>query len=302
MDQIANWIQLVFITDPINAEILSETLEEAGSTAVTMLDAADQALFDTGVEETSLWDQTRLIALFDDDADLEQILSIMGQKVANLPPHEIIPLPNENWDHLWMSRFKPMQFGQSGDKNLWVCPTWETPPDPNAVNLILDPGMAFGTGTHETTSLCLSWLVDHQSMIENKTAIDYGCGSGILAIAAAKLGVKSIWAVDIEQQALDSTKENAQSNGVQEKLIISGPDDSKNIKADLIIANILANPLITLAQQFADYSSEGGQIILSGILESQVSSILEAYQPFFEFSVPVYENEWSLLEGRRITQ
>ena len=291
MDQ--NWIQLVFITDPISAEPLSDALEEAGSAAVTMLDAADQALFDTGQEEASLWDQTRLIALFPDAIDPDLILAQIKEKLKNLPPHEVIPLQNEDWERTWMSRFKPMRFG----KNLWVCPSWEIPPEPGAINLILDPGMAFGTGTHETTSLCLGWLADHQSLIEEKQIIDYGCGSGILAIAAAKLGAKSVWAVDIEQQALDSTRENARSNFVLEALDISGQNESKQIKADLIIANILANPLITLAPLFAGYSAPDGHIILSGILKEQVSLVLEAYQPFYSFTDTIYMNEWALLEG-----
>ncbi len=291
MDQI--WLQLVFITDPISAEPLSDALEEAGSAAVTMLDAADQALFDTGQEEASLWDQTRLIALFPDAIDPDLILAQIKEKLKNLPPHEVIPLQNEDWERTWMSRFKPMRFG----KNLWVCPSWEIPPEPGAINLILDPGMAFGTGTHETTSLCLGWLADHQSLIEEKQIIDYGCGSGILAIAAAKLGAKSVWAVDIEQQALDSTRENARSNFVLEALDISGQNESKQIKADLIIANILANPLITLAPLFAGYSAPDGHIILSGILKEQVSLVLEAYQPFYSFTDTIYMNEWALLEG-----
>lgn len=295
-----NWIQLVFITDSVNAETLSEALEEAGSAAVTMLDAADQALFDTGQEETSLWDQTRLIALFPDEIDPDLILAQIKQTIKNLPPHEVIPLQNEDWERTWMSRFKPMSFGH--DQKLWICPTWETPPDPDAINLILDPGMAFGTGTHETTSLCLGWLADHQLLIKEKQIIDYGCGSGVLAIATAKLGAKSIWAVDIEQQALDSTKENAQSNDVLEIFDISGQNESKEIKADLIIANILANPLITLAPLFASYSIPDGHIILSGILKEQVPLVIKAYKPFFNFSDPIYENEWSLLEGTRKSQ
>jgi len=298
MDQ--NWIQLVFITDSVNAEVLSDALEEVGSAAVTMLDAADQALFDTGQEETSLWDQTRLIALFPDEIDPDLILVLIKKKIKNLSPHEVIPLQNEDWERAWMSRFKPMSFGQ--EQKLWICPTWETPPDPDAINLILDPGMAFGTGTHETTSLCLGWLADHQSLIQDKQIIDYGCGSGILAIAAAKMGAKSVWAVDIEQQALDSTEGNARSNSVLKTLDISGQNESKEIKADLIIANILTNPLTTLAPLFSGYSASNGYIILSGILKEQVPLVLEAYQPFFTFSDPVYENEWSLLEGRRITQ
>lgn len=312
MNQTTNWIQLVFITDRDNAESLSDALVEAGSVAVTMLDAADQALFDTGQEEAELWDQIRLIALFDEtlletEAGFDQILLQLKQQIKNIPPYELVPLENEDWERSWMSRFKPMQFGE----NLWICPSWEAPPEPDAINLILDPGMAFGTGTHETTSLCLRWLAENQSSIKNKNVIDYGCGSGILAVAAAKLGANSVWAVDIEQQALDSTKENARSNNVLEKLSISGPIlDQKNdpengqreIKTELLIANILANPLIKLAPLFANYSEPESKIILSGILKEQVPFILEAYQSYYSFLEPVYENEWTLLEGTRRTQ
>ncbi len=309
MNQISHWVQLVFITDPETSVTLSDALEAAGSAAVTLLDAADQALFDIGQEEIELWDQVRLIALFDtellkSEADLDQILQQLKNQVKNIPPYELVPLENEDWERTWMTRFKPMRFGE----NVWICPTWETPPDPDAINLILDPGMAFGTGTHETTSLCLTWLANNQASIKNKNVIDYGCGSGILAIAAARLGAESVWAVDIEQQALDSTKENARSNLVLGKLSISSPnlelqlDGGNNIKAELLIANILANPLIKLASLFADYSLPGGKIILSGILQEQVPQILDAYQLFYSFTVPQYKNEWSLLEGTRRTQ
>ncbi|MFK8068394.1 MAG: 50S ribosomal protein L11 methyltransferase [Gammaproteobacteria bacterium] len=313
MNQTPSWVQLVFITNPENSEVLSDALEAAGSVAVTLLDAADQALFDIGQEEIELWDQVRLIALFDtellkSETELDQIIQLLKTQTKNIPPYELVPLENEDWERTWMTRFKPMQFG----KNVWICPTWETPPDPDAINLILDPGMAFGTGTHETTSLCLTWLANNQASIKNKKVIDYGCGSGILAIAAGRLGAKSVWAVDIEQQALDSTKENARSNNVLEIMTISGPnldlktegvvDGQNEIKTELLIANILANPLIKLAPLFADYSLPGGKIILSGILEQQVPKILAAYRLFYTFKEPLYENEWALLEGTRRTQ
>lgn len=298
MEATTHWVQLVFITETATAELLSDALEEAGSAAVTILDAADQALFDIGQKELELWDQIRLIALFDAETNLDQTLALVKQQVPHLPPHEVLPLKDENWERAWMSRFKPMKFGQ----NLWICPSWETPPEPSDINLMLDPGMAFGTGTHETTSLCLTWLAEHAELIKNKTVVDYGCGSGILAIAAAKIGADSIWAVDIEQQSLNSTQENASNNQVLDIFTISGPDEAKVIKADLFIANILANPLIKLAPLFAKYTELNGHIILSGILQEQIPDVLEAYTPFFSFKEPNCKNEWSLLEGTRITQ
>ncbi len=298
MEATTHWVQLVFITETTTAELLSDALEEAGSAAITLLDAADQALFDVGQKELEWWDQIRLIALFDAAINIDQILSLVKQKIPRLPPHEVLPLKDENWERAWMSRFKPMKFGQ----NLWICPSWETPPEPKDINLMLDPGMAFGTGTHETTSLCLTWLAEHAELIKDKTVVDYGCGSGILAIAAAKIGAESIWAVDIEQQSLNSTQENASNNQVLDIFTITGPDETKDIKANLFIANILANPLIKLAPLFAKYTELGGHIILSGILQEQIPDVLEAYTPFFTFKEPNCKNEWSLLEGARITQ
>lgn len=298
------WIQLVFITDAVGADQLSVALDETAACAVTLQDAADQALFDIGQEQISLWNQTRLIALYEDRVDPDQIIKQLKHLLPSLPPHECIPLKDQDWERVWMSRFKPMPFGD----RLWVCPSWETPPDPAAINLILDPGMAFGTGTHETTAMCLEWLASEPDRVVNKTVIDYGCGSGILAIAAARLNADNVLAVDIEQQALASTVENARINGVCEKLRIFGPEEfdrlcrSNKVQADLIIANILANPLVMLAPRFADYTHANATLVLSGLLKEQVNMIMHAYQPWFSFTAPVFKQDWALLEGRRKSQ
>lgn len=294
------WNQLVFISGADQADALAERLELADAAAVTLQDAADQALFDVGQESITLWDQTRIVALFDDQIDLEMIVSLLKSH-GPLPPHEVVPLKEQDWERAWMSRFKPMQFGP----RVWVCPSWETPPDPDAVNLILDPGMAFGTGTHETTAMCLRWLANTPLDLHEHCVIDYGCGSGILAIAAAKLGAQPVYAVDIEQQALDSTAENAQTNSVSEHLHIAGPDDfnqqwaSQTQSADVLIANILANPLISLAPRFAALTQANSTLVLSGILREQAEAVLAAYAAYFSFLEPVYENEWVLLAGTR---
>lgn len=298
------WIQLVFMTDAIGAERLSEALEALEASAVILQDAADEALFDIGQEQISLWNQTRLIGLFEDSVDPDRLIKQLKHTLPCLPPHECIPLKDQDWERAWMSRFKPMSFGD----RIWVCPSWETPPDPAAINLILDPGMAFGTGTHETTALCLEWLASESHRVANKTVVDYGCGSGILAIAAARLNASRVFAVDIEQQALDSTAENARINAVTEKLHISGPDEFdqhrrvNKVQADLIIANILANPLVMLAPRFAEYTDENGTLVLSGLLKEQVETIIQACQRWFSFTAPIYKQNWALLEGRRKSQ
>ncbi len=294
------WTQLVFISTADQADALSERLEETAAAAITLQDAADQALFDVGQEAIELWDQTRVIALYDDKIDLDHVLRQL-KSTGNIPPHEIVPLKEQDWERAWMSRFKPINFAD----RIWVCPSWETPPDPTAINLILDPGMAFGTGTHETTAMCLAWLAQNTTDLTDQCVIDYGCGSGILAIAAAKLGAQPVYAVDIEEQALISTAENAKTNAVREPLLIDGPDafltrwNAADHLADILIANILANPLIMLAPQLASYVKPAGRLILSGILREQTDMILNAYSEWFTFSEPLFENEWVLLAAIR---
>ena len=190
-----------------------------------------------------------------------------------------------------MDQFHPMRFGEK----LWICPSWHEVNDPNAVIVKLDPGLAFGTGSHATTKLCLTWLATHD--LKNKIIIDYGTGSGILAIAAMKLGAKKVYAIDIDTQALQAVEENAKNNNVP--IEICTPDKlTKNIKADIILANILANPLIALAPVFLSHLKQDAQIVLSGILVSQIDEVKHAYEPQIIFDTPVVEEEWGRLSGK----
>lgn len=205
----------------------------------------------------------------------------------------ISELPDQDWERAWMDDFKPQCFGQ----RLWICPTWLEPPEPEAVNLILDPGLAFGTGTHPTTSLCLRWL--DQAELANKTVIDYGCGSGILALAALKLGAARVQAVDIDEQALQATQSNALMNAIDSQQLDIGFPEILREPADVLIANILLAPLLTLRTQFKKLLNNEGVLIVSGILNEQAASLIEAYQADFAHQSSTDLEGWSLLTFTR---
>ena len=206
-------------------------------------------------------------------------------------------LEDQDWERSWMTDFKAMQFGEK----LWICPSWQSPPDSDAVNIMLDPGLAFGSGSHATTSLCLQWL-DQQDLSESDV-IDYGCGSGILAIAAALLGAKSVTAVDNDPQAITATEDNSQRNELDPSRVLAYlPDDfqgSNETRADILIANILAEPLLQLAPRFAELLKVDGKIVLSGLLESQAEEIVLHYESWFDMDKPCIKDDWVRLSGRR---
>jgi ribosomal protein L11 methyltransferase len=244
-----------------------------------------------------LWSQTRVIGLFEADTRVDDLLHHLKHtlNVDELPDCMIKQLANQNWERVWIDHFKPMQFGPK----LWVCPTAYTPPDPDAINLILDPGLAFGTGTHATTAQCLEALplLD----INNKQVLDYGCGSGILAIAAARLGAATVWAIDIDEQALQATTENALRNKVDKQVIPELPDGlPDDARFDILLANILSGPLITLAPHFATRLNTNGTLILSGILAEQADAVCQAYKPWFHFEPPRQRDNWVCLLAQRL--
>ncbi len=295
-----HWVQLTLETNRENAEFYSEWLTAAGAVAVTLQDSQDQPLFEPTPGTTPLWNKILLMGLFDANTPMENIKHniqlIMDE--TSYKTLTIKPLEDQNWTRAWMDQFHPMRFG----KNLWICPSFSEIPDPTANNIQLDPGMAFGTGTHPTTRLCLEWL-DANPPIGNYV-LDYGCGSGILGIAALKLGASFVYAVDNDPQALESTLQNAKQNNYYENRQISAitPDSlnsSTSItpslfpeKIDLLLANILANPLIELAPSFADFVRPNGILVLSGILENQLPLILDAYQSNFNHLETVMLDEW----------
>jgi len=289
------WLQLKFETHPQQAERLSELMETAGASAVTMQDAADQPLFEPPPGATPLWNQILISGLFEADANIEHILADMAQALGDtpLPVWTLNPLEDKDWVRAWMDDYRPMCFGEQ----LWIVPSTFEPPNPEAINILLDPGLAFGTGTHPTTAMCLRWLDAHPPV--DQAVIDYGCGSGILAIAACRLGARSALAVDNDPQALLATRDNAQLNQVSTQLQVFLPEQSPSIQVPLLLANILAAPLHALAPQFAEQVQPGGHIVLSGIIETQADDLIQRYNSCFEMTIYRQEEEWICLQGRR---
>ncbi len=288
------WKQLTFFTDQDHAEAISETLELLGALAVTLQEGGDDRVFEPLPGETPLWRQTRVLGLFESDMNLELVQSLLHSKFdAWIHGLEVSEVADQDWERAWLDDFKPMRFG----KGLWIIPGAYEPPDTSAVNIFLDPGLAFGTGTHATTAMCLGWLDANPP--RNKTVLDYGCGSGILAIAAAKLGASQVFGVDIDPQAIDATIQNATRNKIADKISVSLPDQLSQKTVDILLANILAKPLISFAKLFADLLRPDGQLVLSGILEEQAEQILEAYQLDFDLQVADNMDGWVLISGTR---
>ena len=289
------WLQLKLDSPPQQAEHISDLLSELGAAAVTFEDGADQPLFEPDPGETKLWNLTRVVGLFDAAADMPFVIEALKSALGAETPaqFQINPVEDKDWERAWMDDFKPIRFG----RNLWICPSWHTPDDPAAVNVMLDPGLAFDTGTHPTTALCLEWLDAHPP--QGLTVVDYGCGSGILAIAAALLGANHVEAVDHDPQAIIASRDNADKNDVSTKISAMLPGQFEDKAVDLVLANILANPLLELAPRFADLVKPGGQIVLSGILAEQAEQILQRYRAWFDLEPPARLDEWVRIDGRR---
>jgi ribosomal protein L11 methyltransferase len=292
-----SWLQLRIDADPSQVETIEDALLSAGAVSVTLEDSADQPILEPGPGKTPLWKQTRVTGLFTADTDTRQALTITENACGGVLHNTRWELlEDRDWERAWMDKFQPMCFGQ----RLWICPSWKAPPQPDAVNLLLDPGLAFGTGTHPTTALCLQWLDGND--IEGKSVIDYGCGSGILAIAAVLLGASHAIAVDNDPQALLATRDNAERNGIEADRIQTFlpehlPADSL---ADLVLANILAGPLVELAPKLTDMTRAGGNIVLSGILASQAQQLASIYQSQFVLQAPAISGDWARLSGQRL--
>jgi len=290
------WQQLVLEAGDLDPGALSTFFEQRGALAVTLVDAADQPLFEPAPGTTPLWSATRITALFDADADLSVLQRLLAAQFGSALLDRVTTdlLQDQDWERVWLERFQPMQFGA----HLWVCPAGQRPPlETGQVMIDLDPGLAFGTGTHPTTALCLEWL-DRRPPREQRV-LDFGCGSGILAIAALKLGAAEVWGVDIDAQALWASRENASRNAVSDRLSTALPNELPEQPFDLLLANILANPLIELAASLADRVKPGGRLVLSGILSAQAADVLQAYNPWFQFGEPAEQDGWVRLQARR---
>ncbi len=255
--------------------------------SVTLEDNADQPILEPALNETPLWDETRITGLFQADSNTLEIAARISQQLGGQSSLKWEQLEDRDWEREWINRYQPIRCGE----RLWICPSWREPPDPNAVNLSLDPGLAFGTGTHPTTFLCLQWL--DKCKLEGKDVIDYGCGSGILAIAALLLGANSSVCIDIDPQALLATADNGKRNHIASNRISTHlPDQAPSEPADVVIANILAGPLTELAPRLAALTKPGGQICLSGIVASQAESVMRTYNQWFDFEPVASKEDW----------
>lgn len=293
------WIQLRIPADSDTADQLEDLLMALGADAVSMEDAADEPLFEPDPGTTPLWQETRVTGLFDAGRDIEQLCAEIRdgwhqQTQQSLPEIDIELVEDKDWARAWMDDFKPLKFGE----RLWIVPSWHEAPDPDAANLSLDPGLAFGTGTHATTALCLEWLDQHP--IAGRQVIDYGCGSGILGLAALLLNARHVIGVDTDPQALEASRDNARRNGIaDDRLDLYLPGDEPELQAEVMLANILAQPLIMLAPKLAAKVMPRGDLVLSGILPHQAREVMEAYEPWFVMDEPEQREEWIRLTGRR---
>jgi ribosomal protein L11 methyltransferase len=289
-----HFLQLSFVAAERAAAVAETACFELGALAVTLADAADSAILEPAPGTTPLWPQVHVTALFTSDADApaltRSLCAVMtGLTAADVAVEQVADRP---WESEWLRDFHAMRFGQ----RLWVAPLHEPVTAPGATVVAMDPGLAFGTGTHATTALCLEWL--DGARLAGRRVIDYGCGSGVLAIAALKLGAAHAHAVDIDAQALLATASNAATNGVRDRISIGAPD-SVMPPADILMANILAVPLIELAPRFADLVVPGGALVLSGLMTAETDAVTLACQSWFHMNEPRTRNEWARIDGTR---
>jgi ribosomal protein L11 methyltransferase len=279
--------------------LFSDALLEQGAVSVEITDACsgtddEQALYgEPGASGAFAWDKNRLAALFDEGTDLPHALgqAAAAAGLSAVPGYRTYQLEDQDWVRRTQAQFEPIFVSD----RLWIVPSWHVARDPDAINLVLDPGLAFGTGSHPTTYLCLQWL--DANLRPGQTVIDYGCGSGILAIAAGKLGAARVLGVDIDTQALEASRYNAKRNAVNARFMDA--HTSATDSADVVIANILSGPLKVLAPLLSRLTRTGGRLILSGILEVQADDLMEIYRNWYEMQSPVVRDGWVRLEGVR---
>jgi ribosomal protein L11 methyltransferase len=297
------WIQLKIEVLPDQIEIIEDSMLLEGAQAVTLQDGADQPILEPELGTMPVWDKTIVIGLFDAEINGDTLISNMKNLFAaepkmkgkHFPEHKLELVEDKDWERAWMDNFHPMPFGD----RLWVCPSWRDPEDKDAVNLMLDPGLAFGTGTHPTTAHCLRFL--DQNVKGGELIIDYGCGSGILGIAALLLGSDRMLGVDNDPQALIATRQNAERNNIAaERYDVVLPENTHKIEADIMVANILAGPLMFLAENIATLTKTGGKLALSGLLSHQADEVRQAYEPWFNMDGMEQMDDWIILTGTKI--
>lgn len=293
------WRQFVMDLDALDPDVVETIFTRHGACSVTLTDAGNNPVLEPGPGETPLWANSRITGLFSPDADLQSLCDtlIAELNLQQLPAHRTEDLPDRDWEREWLRDFGPMRFGH----RLWICPGGSEVEQCDAVIVRLDPGLAFGTGMHATTALCLEWL--DGLALAGKSMLDYGCGSGVLAIAALKLGCRSATAMDVDPQAVLATRRNAADNDVGSQLCVAGDDAGIKGRFDIVVANILAGPLIQFAESITSTIARRGMLALSGVLCEQADDVMAAYEPWVEFEDPSYREQdgqlWSRLTGTR---
>ena len=292
------WRKLSLTCQAAQLDEVEDLMMELGALSISLADAHDEPIYEPLPGENPVWRESVVSATFAEGSDPEELAQRL---LARLPPHLASTITQDSfqdrdWQQAYRQHFKPLQCAPK----LWIVPTWSDPPDPDATIVRLDPGLAFGTGSHPTTALCLAWLAEQD--LQDLKLIDYGCGSGILAIAAIKLGADRVLAVDIDEQALTACKSNMEVNAVTARQIeVCLPAATGDTAVDLLMANILAGPLVDLASQFAKLVNPGGKIVLSGILVSQLNDIQSAYSGFFTLEPARQSGDWACIGGSRLS-
>ena len=299
IDSSPDWLQFVFSLGKLDPDSVEQIFNRHGACSVTLSDAGDDPVLEPAAGATPLWSDTSITGLFPAGTDIEALRNDLldSLAVADLPKHRVEMLENRAWEREWLKDFGPMRFGE----RLWISPGDSTVSQQDAVIIQLDPGLAFGTGTHATTALCLEWL--DGLAVKGRTILDYGCGSGVLAIAGLKLGCASAVAMDIDPQALTATRQNAEQNGVAGQLRVLGSAAQIEGSFDIVVANILAGPLVEFAESVTSTVAANGMLALSGVLCEQAAAVMAAYEPWIEFTEPVFREQdgqtWSRLTGTR---
>lgn len=288
------WVQIRFAIKSEYVDDISDLLMELGSASVTFTaNDPDEAVFELFPGDVKYWKASTVVGLFDAATEMNHIAEVLSEQAMfeGQFQFKVEQVEDKDWEREWMDNFHPIKFGQ----RLWVCPSWRDIPEPEACNVILDPGLAFGTGTHATTALCMEWL--EKMDLSDKTVLDFGCGSGILAIAALKLGAKRAIGIDIDPKAIDASMENAKRNDVADKLEVYLPEDAPEFDCDVIVANILAAPLKELKHVICGYGHTGTELALSGVLAEQAEDVSGEYNELVELNPVSQKDEWVRIDG-----
>lgn len=287
-----SWLQFRLDTSAELAPACEDWLLENGAEAVTLQDNADQPLFDKDLEAAPLWRETRVTGLFPATINAVELRLLLPETLRSSSTERLEILEDKDWEREWMQHYQPLQYSE----NLWVVPSWIEPPDPSAINILLDPGLAFGTGTHPTTTLCLKHL--QQLQPAGKTVVDYGCGSGVLAIAALLMGANKAYGIDTDPQAIIASRDNADRNHIEPGLLELGQPNHSTPQTELLVANILAGPLCQLAPTLCQLLLPGAELLLSGILIEQVDELISVYADWLIMEVREQQDDWVVLYGK----